>query len=1197
MKNDDATAHQQSTTTAATQVAHGAAIENKTVSATDIPIGKGATLLDLYKVESDPIVGGMGRVFRIRHTGWNTDLAMKQPKKELFRNEAQKQAFIHECDAWINLGLHPHIVSCYYVREIGGIPSIFSEWMDGGSLKGFIDSGALYEDDEAALERILDISIQFARGLRYAHEQLLIHQDVKPDNLLLSKTGEAKVADFGLANAKNMLGAEAGNVSSGTGTIISKSGGYTPAYCSPEQAGEKELTRRTDVWSWAVSVLEMFVGERPWNNGVVAGLACEDYFDMARILIPEAMKDLLRHCFKEDEAERPHDFKEIETVLLQIYHDSTGKAYPRPEPKAAANTADSLNNKALSYLDLGKPEEAEKCWEQALTVDSSHNDSLYNRSVHLWQNAKIDDLEAIRLLSTNAVNADYHLAKLHIVRGDAETAIECLNKAKEMQGETEEIKSMFAKIADIVEKRKDGKCLKTFELDHYDSVYSVCFSPDSNQVIMGGGKIYIWDLSGKHINTFEKDEYYIGSVSVSPDNREIVSGCRKMKLWDRATGQCVQIFEGHKADSRSIGTTNIRACFSPDGKMIISGGEDYMIKLWDTNTRTCIKTLNGHTEYIISVSVNKDGTLVLSGSRDGKMKLWDVRSGECIRTFEDWKLSAACFCPCGKMVISAGRTGITVWDIHTGEKIKSFNSHGDVSSVNINADGTIIISGNRDETAKIWDITTGRCIRTFGLHKASHTNSPVCFSPDGKKALSINKLWSVPEPGIFEFVISHIHTTEASNTKKDLFNLFTTEINGLVEKTQIQEALNKLEQLREIRLFSNDETYFELTKKIARYCILGNNVINQTVQLVEDTSVGLYSFRSVCLSPCGNNVLIGCENDTILGNKNNWIVLWDIANKKRLRSFQDDPGILTFFLNFNVDGNTFISVSNNKKIKLWDVSSGACIHTFSAPESISRACLSPDGSVIASGGSDGIIRLWDVETGECIRTITEQTSIGSICFSPDGTMILTNNLNLWDANLGKCIYTYGSDGRNRGACTYACFSPDGSKILASERNLICLLNLYDERPIRIFKGEFRSCCFSPNGENILLAYSDNSMQLWNTKTGKCVKTLLNNTFIDNVFFSLDGTKIGMKDKRQVTIYTIEWDMIFPGWVDWDEGAHPYLDIFLKLHPHWTNGDFDNTLIPDLQRRGYGWLRPEGVKVKLEEMSQRSFWQRLIGAKN
>ena len=62
---------------------------------------------------------------------------MKRPQPKFFSEGSQqrKEDFIHECESWIELGLHPNIVSCYYVRSIGGVPSIFSEWMDGGSLK------------------------------------------------------------------------------------------------------------------------------------------------------------------------------------------------------------------------------------------------------------------------------------------------------------------------------------------------------------------------------------------------------------------------------------------------------------------------------------------------------------------------------------------------------------------------------------------------------------------------------------------------------------------------------------------------------------------------------------------------------------------------------------------------------------------------------------------------------------------------------------------------------------------------------------------------------------------------------------------------------------------------------------------------------------------------------------------------------
>ncbi|MDR3298770.1 MAG: serine/threonine protein kinase, partial [Candidatus Accumulibacter sp.] len=231
-------------------------------NAIEVIIEKGALLLDTYRVESDAIQGGMGKVWRVRHTGWNADLAMKQPKAELFRNERQKSDFIHECEAWIKLGLHPQIASCYYVREINGIPSIFAEWMDGGSLKGWINSGRLYEGDaRLGLERVLDIAIQFGRGLHYAHEQGLIHQDVKPDNLLLTPEGGAKVADFGIARARALLAAQDTDLPADA-TLVSASGAYTPAYCSPEQINGETLTRRTDIYSWAVSVLEMFLGER-----------------------------------------------------------------------------------------------------------------------------------------------------------------------------------------------------------------------------------------------------------------------------------------------------------------------------------------------------------------------------------------------------------------------------------------------------------------------------------------------------------------------------------------------------------------------------------------------------------------------------------------------------------------------------------------------------------------------------------------------------------------------------------------------------------------------------------------------------------------------------------------------------------------------------------------------------------------------
>ena len=154
--------------------------------------------------------GGMGSVWKVHHSSWNVDLAMKRPQPKYFTEGSQgrKEVFIHECRAWIKLGLHANIVSCYYVREIGGVPTVFSEWMDNGSLEDRIRDRTLYSGTEDVVRRrLLDIAIQFARGLHYAHEAGggLIHQDVKPANLLLTKGWDAKVADFGLARARTQF--------------------------------------------------------------------------------------------------------------------------------------------------------------------------------------------------------------------------------------------------------------------------------------------------------------------------------------------------------------------------------------------------------------------------------------------------------------------------------------------------------------------------------------------------------------------------------------------------------------------------------------------------------------------------------------------------------------------------------------------------------------------------------------------------------------------------------------------------------------------------------------------------------------------------------------------------------------------------------------------------------------------------------
>ena len=411
----------------------------------------GDVILDLYEVKQVIIGGGMGLVYRVHHRSWNVDLAVKSPKPKFFQTETRRQNFAHEAETWVNLGLHPHIVSCFYVRTLGGIPRVFAEYIEGGSLADLIHDGRLYQGgQEAALERMLDIAIQMAWGLEYAHEfeyeqdgerhKGLVHQDVKPANILLTPDGRAMVTDFGLAQARLAVDEATLEARPGHTIIVPGAGAMTRAYASPEQVSKGPLTRRTDIWSWGVSVLEMFRGERTWEYGEAALHSLADYLNKGAMdetipPMPMALVELLQHCFHKDPTNRPTTTAVVANILQAIYAQVIGQPYQREQPQAVKLAAASLNNKALSMYDLGKTAEAEAIWKQALQADAIHPESTYNLGVALWRSGQQMDTELVKSLQEVIISNPgdwlplWLLSQVHLERGDCESALETLGQS------------------------------------------------------------------------------------------------------------------------------------------------------------------------------------------------------------------------------------------------------------------------------------------------------------------------------------------------------------------------------------------------------------------------------------------------------------------------------------------------------------------------------------------------------------------------------------------------------------------------------------------------------------------------------------------------------------------------------------------------------------------------------------------------
>jgi serine/threonine protein kinase len=350
------------------------------VSPAEIQWRTGDVILDLYEIRDVYESGGMGLVFRAYHRAWDMELAIKSPRPEVFRTRLQKESFVFECEAWTRLGLHPNTVACYYVRTIDQIPRVFAEFIDGGNLQQWIETRKLYSGSaELILERILDVAIQFAWGLDHAHRNRLVHQDVKPSNVMMTSTGVAKVTDFGLSRARQSLG-EVTSQHTDARAILVSSGGSTPAYRSPEQAAHEKLSLRTDLWSWAVSVLEMFNGDISWTDGQIADEALAAYLRRGPAAgdipaMPVAIAEMLRRCLQRLPDYRPSGMAEICRGLMEAYGQVVGMPYARThivealagdEPDIGLGPGADISNRALSLHDLGRTEEALDLLQQHL---------------------------------------------------------------------------------------------------------------------------------------------------------------------------------------------------------------------------------------------------------------------------------------------------------------------------------------------------------------------------------------------------------------------------------------------------------------------------------------------------------------------------------------------------------------------------------------------------------------------------------------------------------------------------------------------------------------------------------------------------------------------------------------------------------------------------------------------------------------
>ncbi len=214
----------------------------------------GMVIGDRYEVLEKIGTGGMSDVYKAKDHKLNRLVAVKVLKQEFSENENFVSKFRVEAQSTAGL-LHPNTVNVYDVGDEDGINYIVMELVDGITLKKYIEKKSRLSVKEA-----VSIAIQVAMGLEAAHNNGIIHRDIKPQNIMISKEGKVKVTDFGIAKAAT------------SNTITSNVMGSVH-YTSPEQARGGYSDAKSDIYSLGITLFEMLTGRVPFNGDTTVAIA------------------------------------------------------------------------------------------------------------------------------------------------------------------------------------------------------------------------------------------------------------------------------------------------------------------------------------------------------------------------------------------------------------------------------------------------------------------------------------------------------------------------------------------------------------------------------------------------------------------------------------------------------------------------------------------------------------------------------------------------------------------------------------------------------------------------------------------------------------------------------------------------------------------------------------------------------------
>jgi len=310
----------------------------KTLQTTPVELKTGTIFARRFEVIEELGKGGMGKVYKVLDKEVNEKIALKLLKTEIATDEKTIERFRNELKFARKIG-HPNVCRMYDLNREGETHYITMELVSGEDLKSTITRIGQFPVGKA-----VSIAKQVCDGLSEAHRLGVVHRDLKPQNIMLDKEGNARIMDFGIARSLKAKGL------TGAGVMIG-----TPEYMSPEQVDVRDVDQRSDIYSLGVILYEMVTGRLPFEGETSIAIAMKHKSEAPRnpkelnSQIPEDLSRVILKCLEKDKEKRYQSAGEVRAELESIERGmpTTERVVPKRKPITSKEITVTFSMKKL----------------------------------------------------------------------------------------------------------------------------------------------------------------------------------------------------------------------------------------------------------------------------------------------------------------------------------------------------------------------------------------------------------------------------------------------------------------------------------------------------------------------------------------------------------------------------------------------------------------------------------------------------------------------------------------------------------------------------------------------------------------------------------------------------------------------------------------------------------------------------------